>query len=101
MGSNWKNISDDELLDQTSINDKPGQYARILQKRSTDAMTRLTETIDRASQVQSRQQWVLIVLSLALVLCTAAYVWITWESVSTMREANEIQRRLLEIQSHQ
>ena len=101
MGSNWKNISDDELLDQTSINDKPGQHARILQKRSTDAMTRLTETIDRASQVQSRQQWVLIVLSLALVLCTAAYVWITWESVSTMREANEIQRRLLEIQSHQ
>lgn len=101
MDSDWKNITDDELLGQAGINDKPGRYARIIQKRSTDAVTGLTETIDRASRVQSRQQWVLIALSLALVLCTAAYVWITWESVSAMREGNKIQRQLLEIQHRQ
>ena len=48
------------------------------------------------SKAQGRQQSVLIALTVVLAISTALYTWTTWESVSAMREANEIQRQLLE-----
>jgi|GEM_PF-6710278 len=124
MPKDWKEISDDELLNydgsQTAI---IARYERIMQKRSTDAviglenkLVGLTETIYRASQglqekadklfslydnisrSQTRQQIVLIALSLVVAVSTAAYTWITWQSVAAMREANDIQRKVLQLQ---
>jgi hypothetical protein len=99
------------------------RYERIMQQRSTEAVigrkdkvTGLMETIYRASQgiqektdrllelyngisaSQSRQQTVVICLTVVLAISTALYTWITWQSVAAMRESNEIQRQLLQLQ---
>jgi hypothetical protein len=37
-------------------------------------------------------------LTVVLAISTALYTWITWQSVAAMREANEIQRQLLQLQ---
>ena len=124
MPKDWKDMTDDELLNfdgsQTAL---IARYERIMQKRSTDAvigletkLVGLMETIHRASQLlqekadklfsmydsisraQTRQQNILIVLSIVVAFSTAAYTWITWQSVAAMREANDIQRQLLQLQ---
>jgi len=124
MPKDWKEISNDEILNfdgsQTAI---MARYERIMQQRSTDAVvglrdkvTGLMETIYRASQgiqektdkllelynrisaSQSRQQTIVIVLTVVLAISTALYTWITWQSVAAMREANEIQRQALQLQ---
>lgn len=96
------------------------EWERRLAQRTTDAVNHLgdkviglMETIHRASQgiqektdrlldlynsisrSQGRQQKVVIALTIVLAASTIAYTWITWQSVSAMREANEIQRQLL------
>lgn len=124
MPKDWKDISDDEILNfagpQTA---EIARYERIMQKRSIDAVvglrdkvTGLMETVYRASQgfqeksdklldlyeriskAQGRQQLVLVILTVVVAASTVAYTWITWQSVAAMREANEIQRQLLELQ---
>ena len=124
MPKDWKEISNDEILNfddaQTAI---MARYERIMQQRSTEAViglsnkvTGLMETIYRASQgiqeksdklldlydrisaSQSRQQAIVISLTVVLAISTALYTWITWQSVAAMREANEIQRQLLQLQ---
>ncbi len=59
MNSDWKNVSDDEILNFTGTreNSTTARYERILQKRTTDAteelknkLSGLIETIYRASQ---------------------------------------------------
>ncbi len=52
----------------------------------------------RAFTAQSRQQYLIGVLTLIITAATAVYTWITWESVVAMREANSIQSQLLELQ---
>jgi hypothetical protein len=52
----------------------------------------------RAFTAQSRQQFLVVGLTLVIAAATAVYTWITWESVVAMREANSIQRQLLELQ---
>ena len=125
MLKDWKDISDDEILNLAGSQSPEviARYERIMQKRSIDAVTSLRdkvtglmETIYRASQglqektdqllalynrisnAQSRQQLVVIILSVVVAASTAVYTWITWQSVAAMREANEIQRQLLELQ---
>ena len=125
MSKDWKDISDDEILNLAGSQSAEviARYERIMQKRSIDAVaslrdkvTGLMETIYRASQglqdktdqllalynrisaAQSRQQVVVIILAIVVAVSTAAYTWITWQSVAAMREANEIQRQLLELQ---
>ncbi len=122
MPKDWRDIADDEILNfegtQTAI---IARFERIMQKKSIDSLqglrdnlTGLMEAIHRASQglqaktdelinlygniskAQGRQQSVLIALTVVLAISTALYTWTTWESVSAMREANEIQRQLLE-----
>jgi hypothetical protein len=53
---------------------------------------------DRISRSQTRQQRIVIGLTVVLALSTIAYTWITWLSVSAMRDANEIQRQVLKLQ---
>ncbi len=125
MNSDWKHITDDEILNFTGTRESPNtaRYERILQKRMTDAtgelkdkLTGLMEAVNRASQglqektdqliatyariseSQGRQQLVIIILSIVVALSTAVYTWITWQSVVAMREANEIQKQLLALQ---
>lgn len=50
------------------------------------------------AQSQHRQQVVVVILSAVIAVATALYTWITWESVVANREANELQRQLLELQ---
>ena len=124
MPKDWKEFSNDEILNfdgsQTAI---MARYERIMQQHSTEAViglrdkvTGLMETIYRASQgiqektdkllelynrfsaSQSRQQTVVICLTVVLAISTALYTWITWQSVAAMRESNEIQRQLLQLQ---
>jgi hypothetical protein len=125
MPKDWKEISNDEILNfdgsQTAI---IARYERIMEHRSTEAViglrdkvTGLMETIYRAGQgiqektdklldlynqisaSQSRQQVVVIGLTVVLALSTTLYTWITWQSVAAIREANEIQRQLLQVQT--
>jgi len=124
MTKDWKEVSDDEILNfegsQTAF---MARYERIMQKRSTDAVIglrdklvglmetiyraslglqdkadKLHELYDQSSRSQSRQQVILIALSIVVAVSTAAYTWITWQSVAAMREANEIQRQALAAQ---
>jgi hypothetical protein len=121
MSKDWKDISDDEILNfDGSQTNMMARYERIMQKRSADALlglrdklTGLMETIYRASQgmkdkadeviaqynkateSQQQQQRALLILSAVVAVSTVAYTLITWQSVKAMREANDIQRELL------
>ena len=124
MPINWKDITDDEILNYEEANTaKIARYDRIMQLRNIeslysmrDKITGLMETIYRASQgmkdktdelitlydkftkSQGRQQNVIIFLTVVIVVSTLVYTWITWQSVSAMREANNIQVQLLELE---
>ena len=124
MVKDWKEIPDDEILNfEDAHTGKMARYERIMQKKSIEAVaglrdkvTGLMETVHRASQglqdktnelmslygkishAQGRQQKILITLSIVVAVSTAAYTWITWQSVTAMREANEIQRQFLELE---
>jgi hypothetical protein len=51
------------------------------------------------AESQRRQQLtVVIILSAVIAVATALYTWITWESVAARREANELQKQLIELQ---
>jgi hypothetical protein len=51
------------------------------------------------AESQHRQQvMVAVVLSAVITVATVLYTWITWESVVAKREANELQRQVLELQ---
>jgi hypothetical protein len=52
------------------------------------------------AEAQRRQQIaVVVILSAVMAIATALCTWITWESVATRREANDLQRQLIELQS--
>ena len=121
-------ISDKELVDYAgNPNTVPtAQLERLIQIRSKNALIDLgeqvkglTETMYRASQgvqdkadsliqlynnisrAQTRQQAVVIVLTVVIAISSALYTWITYKSVQAMREANEIQHELLQLQRKQ
>ena len=66
-------------------------YTKISQKQ-IDSYREITES-------QSRLQKWIIVLTFIIALSTVAYVFITWKTVSAMKESNEIQRQFLEIEN--
>jgi hypothetical protein len=109
MNNDWKSLSTDQLLNFEGTNEAlSARYGRVMQQRSIEAVSSLTQktnelvtTIDRNSQSQSRQQSILIVLSIVVAVSTIVYTWITWQSVAAMREANEIQRQSLQFQKQQ
>ena len=127
MPTDWKDISDDEILNfEEAHTAKMARYERIMEKKTIDALhdvrdnlIGLMETIYRASQGlqnktdklldlydkistgQSRQQMLLIVLSVVIALSTVFYTAITWQSVSAMREGNRIQQEFLELKKRE
>jgi len=121
-------ISDKELVDYTGTpNTVPtAQIERLIQIRTKNALIDLGEqvkslatTIYHASQSvqdkadsliqlynkissgQARQQTVVIVLTIVIAISSALYTWITYVSVQAMREANEIQHELLQLERKQ
>jgi hypothetical protein len=51
------------------------------------------------AESQRRQQLaVVVILSAVTAVATGLCTWITWESVAVRREANELQRQLIELQ---
>lgn len=51
------------------------------------------------AESQRRQQVsVVVILSVVITVATALCTWITWESVAARREANELQKQLIELQ---
>lgn len=116
MPKDWKEIDTDEVLNfegpQTA---QIARYERIMQQRNIEAtnllkdkVTGLTETIYRASQgiqekydayssSQTKQQNIIIALTVVIALSTAVYTFITWQSVSAMKESNNIQKQLLQL----
>src|SRR5882672_6328915 len=109
-------ITDKELVENTgSVGTVPvAQIERLLQVRTKNALVELREqvkglttTLYRASEGlkekadglialynkisngQSRQQLVVICLTLVIAASTLLYTWITWKSVEAMQEANE------------
>jgi hypothetical protein len=61
----------------------------------TARMDELLKLYSKISEGQTRQQGVILALTLVIALSTVAYTWITRQSVVAMREANEIQRLIL------
>jgi hypothetical protein len=51
-----------------------------------------------AESQRRHQVAVLVILSAFIAVATALYTWITWESVVARREANELQKQLIELQ---
>ena len=124
MAKDWKEMSDDEILNfEEAHTAKMARYHRIMEMKSIgaldgvkDKLTGLMETIyrasqglkdktdeliglyDKISQSQSRQQILLILLSVVIAGSTIVYTVITWQSVSAMREGNRIQQEFLELE---
>ena len=117
MSKDWKEISTDEILnfDGTSTADI-ARYDRIMKQRDIEAtnqlkaeVNELTETISKASQgaqekyeayssSQSKQQMIIILLTVAIAVFTFFYTVSTWKSALAIKESNEIQRQFLEIE---
>lgn len=118
MPKDWKDISDDEVLNfdgsQTAI---IARYERIMDQKTINALMEVrmglfdvkksmhvvtdklearlieAEKIQReAATSQSKLQRVTIALTVVIALSTVVYTWITWQSVQAQREANQIQR---------
>ena len=68
-------------------------------KEKTDEISGKYEaTSKKQAKIQNQLQIMIVLLTLVIAISTAFYTWITWESVSTMRDANEIQRQFLDIE---
>ncbi|MGB7540399.1 MAG: hypothetical protein WBM28_00080 [Burkholderiales bacterium] len=74
--------------------DQVSKHAGIL----ADKASELIKRYDDISRGQERQQRAVIALTAAIALATIAYTVITAWSVTVMRDGNDIQRRLLDIQ---
>jgi hypothetical protein len=122
MPKSHNDLTNDDILNAVTANTaEMSRYDRILQARSTEATMELrdnigalTTTIDKASgglkattdqllaqykdasALQTRQQTLMIRLTLAIVAATIAYTFVTAWSVMVMRDGNEIQRALLQ-----
>ena len=122
MTKDWKNITDDELLnvDGAQSNEIIARYDRILRQRTVDALVQVraglfdmkkslhivgdkfearmleAEKIQReTSASQARAQRVTVWLTVVIALATIVYTLITWQSVQAQRDANAIQREAL------
>lgn len=125
MPKDWKEISDDELLNfdgpQTA---EIARYDRIMSKKTVDALMQVwaglfdvkkslhtvadklegrllaAEKVQKeAAESQAKLQRVAIALTVVIAISTVVYTWVTWQSVQAQREANQIQREALETQA--
>ena len=117
MKTDWTKISTDELLNWDGAQtDQIARYDRIMRHRETvklqdvgnalidlksamhKSTNRLENSIGNAANMQRRAQWFTIGLTVVIAFATLTYAWSTWQSVQVQRDANAIQRELLESQ---
>ena len=117
MKADWTKIKIDELLNWDGAQtDQIARYDRIMRHRETvelenvrnalsdlkgavyKSTKRLETSINEAAKKQGKAQKVGIALTVVITIATVAYAGTTWLSVQTQREANEIQRELIELQ---
>src|SRR5258706_4570647 len=60
-------------------------------------LSSLNASIDSAARGQTRQQWAMIAFTAAIAFATVAYVLSTLDQISVQRQANDIQRQMLEL----
>lgn len=85
----WRDIPIDDMLND--VGDKGAwnqRYNRIMQQY-------VIEATNKSSHTQARQQKAMIGLTVVLALAAVAYTYITYQSVTAMREANEIQKSIV------
>lgn len=70
-----------------------------LQNVYTEISEKQIDSYRRIAESQTRLQKWLIALTFIIALSTVAYVFITWKSVTAIKESNEIQRQFLEIEN--
>ena len=122
MAKDWKEISDDDLLNFDGANTgQMAKYERIMQKRSQEALhqtqkeiwnlssridtstdrlvgvgNKLIQKIEEDAKSQERHQKAIVWLTIVIAIATVFYTGITWLSVQAMHESNELQRQILE-----
>ena len=118
MKTDWKDIKIDELLNyEGGQTHEIARCDRIMRHREAvelenvrnalidfngavyDSTERLVTSISETGNKQERAQKVGIRLTWVIAIATVVYAGTTLWSVQTQREANEIQRELLELQS--
>lgn len=126
MPKDWKDLTDDEILNFAGSQTADiARYQRIMEKKTIDALLEVraglfdvkksmhivTEKIEarllefeklqrESAASQRRLQRVTIALTVVIALSTVVYTWITWQSVQAQREANRIQREALLVKKH-
>jgi len=120
MPQNWDEINEDEMLNYEEANTgKMAKYYRIMFRRLRESTHNLGGKVEgliaalsnihaetgkmiaaqkEISRVQIRQQTIVVALTCVIAVATVLYVGITWWSVSTMRESNNIQKRFIQIE---
>ncbi len=117
MNPVWTKIKIGEILNYSDADtDILGRYDRIMRHRETvelenvrnalinlkgavyKSTDRLETSINEAAKKQGKAQKVGIALTVVITIATVAYAGTTWLSVQAQREANEIQRELIELQ---
>jgi hypothetical protein len=80
-----------------NLNDKITEFNETIQHASENLNDKITE-FDKS---QGKLQWITIALTVAIALSAIFYTCITWQSVEAQREANVIQRSILERNSEE
>ncbi len=120
MPKDWKEIDLDEILNfDDAHTGQMARYERIMRQREIEALSNvhaglldlkkvihassdklekrmevLEEKLEASAQTQSKLQKITLWLTLVIMLATVMYTWITWQTVTVQREANEIQRKI-------
>lgn len=123
----WKKIDEDKILNSDTPNTgEMAQYNRIMSRKMRDAVAvtndrvaalgesltktsaimknsieEISNTINSVTKSQSKQQKWMIILSGALTLATIIYAIITGLTLGALKQANQIQAGLLNIQGRQ
>ena len=116
----WTEISEDDLLNYGEAH--TGQMARYdrIMRRNTNielrnvhaglhdvkvATMKSAEKIEAAlkdaEKSSNKFQKATIALTLVIAIATAIYTWVTWISVQINRDANQLQKELIEFQKKQ
>ncbi|WP_036499370.1 hypothetical protein [Nitrosococcus oceani] len=124
MAKDWKELTTDELLNFNGPETAEiARFERIMQQRTAESLrefqselsntanhinqstdrivgvgNRLIKTIEAQGGAQKKHQRSIVWLTVVIAVATVAYVIITWFSVQTMQEANDIQRKSANIE---
>ena len=117
MPTDWKNITEDELLNNDTGSDGHiARYDRIIRKKTNDSLMqvwaglhdvkvatiqsseKIVSALNKAEESSSKFQKATIALTIVIAVATVIYTCITWQAVQVGKEANKIQLQLLQLQ---